>query len=141
MRYCHNCHRITTGEPLYCNFCGRSYDVKLCPSRHPNPRNAEVCSTCGSREMSTPEPRAPFWVAPLIGIVSLLPGVTLLVLSIAFLIAFVSAFLTDPRVTGPALGFGLLLGLLWWLYMQLPAPFRRLFHRGGSKRKGASGHV
>ncbi len=31
MRYCNQCHRITAGEPLFCNFCGRSYDFKLCP--------------------------------------------------------------------------------------------------------------
>ena len=48
MRYCNQCHRITPGEPLFCNLCGRSYDFKLCPHRHPNPRNAEVCSECGS---------------------------------------------------------------------------------------------
>jgi hypothetical protein len=22
MRYCHNCHKVTTGEPLFCHFCG-----------------------------------------------------------------------------------------------------------------------
>ena len=32
---------MTAGEPLFCNFCGRSYDLKLCPHRHPNPRNEE----------------------------------------------------------------------------------------------------
>ena len=66
MRYCNQCHRITPGEPLFCNFCGRSYDFKLCPHRHPNPRNAEICSQCGSRELSTPHPRVPLWLAPLL---------------------------------------------------------------------------
>src|SRR5580700_8399856 len=59
MKYCYQCGHITAGEPLYCNHCGRSYDVKLCPRHHQNPRGAEVCSQCGSRELSTPQPKIP----------------------------------------------------------------------------------
>ena len=51
MKYCYQCGRMTAGEPLFCHFCGRTYDVKLCPRRHANPRVAEVCSQCGSREL------------------------------------------------------------------------------------------
>ena len=65
MRYCNECHRMTAGEPLFCNFCGRSYDLKLCPHRHPNPRNAEICSECGSRDLSTPHPHVPLLLAGL----------------------------------------------------------------------------
>ena len=57
MRYCYHCERATSGEPLFCNFCGRSYDLKLCPRLHVNPRYATVCSQCGSRELSTPQPK------------------------------------------------------------------------------------
>src|SRR5580704_12805767 len=59
MKYCYQCGHITQGEPAYCNFCGRSYDVRLCPRHHQNPRGAEVCSQCGSRELSTPQPKIP----------------------------------------------------------------------------------
>ena len=31
MKYCYQCGRMTAGEPLYCQLCGRTYDVKLCP--------------------------------------------------------------------------------------------------------------
>ena len=41
MNYCYNCGHITPGEPLYCNYCGRSYDLKLCPRHHANPRSAD----------------------------------------------------------------------------------------------------
>ena len=49
MKYCYQCGRITTGKPLYCNSCGRSYDVKLCPRAHANPRSAEVYNIGGGR--------------------------------------------------------------------------------------------
>src|SRR5437764_656338 len=60
MNYCYNCGRINPGDPLFCNTCGRSFDRKLCPRLHPNPRSAEICSRCGSRELSTPQPKVSF---------------------------------------------------------------------------------
>ena len=78
MHYCNQCHRITPGEPLFCNFCGRSYNLKLCPHRHPNPRNAEICSQCGSRDLSMPHPRVPLWLAPLLLLLSALPALVLI---------------------------------------------------------------
>ena len=59
MKYCYQCGKMTAGEPLYCGTCGRTYDVKLCPRLHVNPRGADVCSKCGSRELSTPQPKIP----------------------------------------------------------------------------------
>lgn len=61
MKYCYACGTATSGKPFYCSSCGRSYDVKLCPRRHVNPRFIEVCSQCGSRDLSTPQPKVPFW--------------------------------------------------------------------------------
>ncbi len=136
MRYCHQCHRITSGEPLFCNFCGRSYDFKHCPHRHPNPRNAEICSQCGSRELSIPQPHTPFWISPLVALLSALPGVLLLVVSVLFLIAFVNALASSPQLLFQLMVVGLMLAFLWYLYMHLPHFLRRfiskLFHR--SKR-------
>ncbi len=59
MKFCYACGKTTTGKPLFCNFCGRSYDQKLCPRLHPNPRKAEACSRCGNRNLSMPQPRVP----------------------------------------------------------------------------------
>src|ERR1700739_2433416 len=98
MRYCNNCHRMTAGEPLFCNFCGRSYDFKLCPHRHPNPRNAEICSQCGSRELSTPHPHLPFWVGPLVKLLTLLPGIALVVVSVLFVFGLVRALLLNQAL-------------------------------------------
>ena len=60
MRYCNACHGVTIfGRPLYCNFCGSSYGVRVCPLRHINPRSAMVCSRCGSHDLSKPAPQIP----------------------------------------------------------------------------------
>src|SRR5438552_5742618 len=100
MRYCNQCHRITPGEPMFCNFCGRSYDSKLCPHRHPNPRNAEICSQCGSRELSTPHPELPIWLAPLAMLLPVLPGLLLLGFTVVFFLAFIQALATSPQLQG-----------------------------------------
>ena len=129
MRYCHQCHRITSGEPLFCNFCGRSYDSKLCPHRHPNPRSAEVCNQCGSRELSTPHPRVPLWLLPLILFLTALPGLILWLLTVLFFIGFVNALVSSPELLFQFMLIALLLAFLWYLYMHLPAFLRRFISR------------
>lgn len=136
MRYCNQCHRITPGEPLFCNSCGRSYDSKLCPHRHPNPRSAEICSQCGSRELSTPHPRIPLWLAPLLVLLSAVPGLLLLGVTILFFFALVNVLVNNQQLLLQAMLAGLMLAFLWYLYMHLPAFLRRfiakLFHRSHS---------
>ena len=142
MRYCYHCNRITTGEPMFCNFCGRSYDIKLCSRLHPNPRTAEVCSQCGSRDLSQPQPRVPFWSQPLLLLLSKLPGIVLLLLSVALFVALLHSLLTDPNMQGMLFVLGFVLALLWFLYLQLPGFLRRGIGRllGRSKRNGHSDH-
>jgi len=125
MRYCNNCHRMTAGEPLFCNFCGRSYDLKLCPHRHPNPRNAEICSQCGSRELSTPHPHVPIWLAVSIRILTGLPGLLLVAVSILFVFGLVNVLLSNQQLLFQAVVAGLMLAFLWYLYSHLPAFLRR----------------
>ena len=138
MRYCLNCNRITAGEPLFCNFCGRSYDVKLCPSRHVNPRTAEVCSECGSRDFSTPAPKVPLWLMPALWAVKLFPGVLLLLVSILFFFGSIQMLILQPDLLFRFLLLALGLGLTWYLYMQLPVSVWRLFHIGrwGRRKRG-----
>lgn len=120
MRYCNHCRRITAGEPLFCNFCGRSYNYKLCPHRHPNPRTAEVCNQCGSRELSQPHPKVPLWLAATLTLASALPGIVLLLLSVLFLIGFIHALVSTPPLLFEFMIIGLFIAGLWWLYMKLP---------------------
>jgi RNA polymerase subunit RPABC4/transcription elongation factor Spt4 len=129
MRYCNQCHRVTTGDPLFCNFCGRSYDVKLCPHRHPNPRNAEICSECGSRDLSTPHPRVSLWLSALLVLLSALPGILLWTVTVLFGFAFLRALLTDQQVLFQFMLVGLMLAFLWYLYMHLPYFLRRLLSK------------
>jgi hypothetical protein len=130
MKYCFNCNRMTPGEPLFCNSCGRSYDVKLCPRRHSNPRTAEACSQCGSRDLSTPQPRRPGWT-PILGFfVSAVPGILLSIASLAIASAAVIAILQHPDTIVAALAFYTIpFGILWWAWSQIPAWFRTRIYK------------
>jgi len=127
MRYCHNCHKTTTGEPLFCHFCGLTYDAKLCPARHINPRWATVCSQCGSRDLSTPAPPVPLWLKPLLLVAALLPGVLLLLLLALAVVGVVDQVLSNQAVQGQLLAVIVILALLWWLWLQLPYFIQNMF--------------
>src|SRR5438876_9237400 len=88
VKFCFHCGRVTVGEPLFCNFCGRSYDIKLCPKLHANPRGTRVCSKCGSAELSTPQPPVPFWARILLFLIILILGILLSLISIGLVIFF-----------------------------------------------------
>lgn len=125
MRYCYHCNHATAGEPLFCNFCGRTYEVKLCPRLHVNPRHAEVCSQCGSRDLSTPQPRVPFKAKALIVLVTFAIGSVLVLLSLAFAVLFLKAALSNSDVRTTLLGIGIILALLWYMWFQVPQWLRK----------------
>src|SRR5690242_14870963 len=120
MRYCPQCHRLTAGEPLYCNHCGSTYDAKLCPARHINPRFAAVCSQCGSRDLSTPAPRLSYWLRPVLFLISLLPGAVIALLLVMVVAAMIQQLLTNSQIQAQLIVLLLLLAILWWLYIHLP---------------------
>lgn len=131
MKYCHQCGRHTTGDPLFCSRCGRSYDVRLCPRLHANPRYAEVCSQCGSRELSTPQPAVSFWWKVLEFLTRVFLGIVLAYGSTAFLV-----FLLRRReVQTGILVLAIILGLLWWLWSQLPEWFRKWIRRKRERKE------
>jgi hypothetical protein len=131
MKFCYQCGRMTAGEPLYCNSCGRSYDVKLCPRHHANPRSAEVCSQCGSRELSTPQPRISVWWKILEFLAKVIFGVLLVYLTLAGFVAL----LKTPQFQNALIVFGILIGLLWWLWSELPEWFRKLVRRSIGRKE------
>lgn len=120
MRYCSQCQRLTAGDPLYCSHCGSTYNAKLCPARHLNPRTAEVCSECGSRDLSTPAPRHPLWLRPLLLLLSLLPGVVLALVLVLIAAGLVQQVATNGQIQSQLVILLLLFALLWWLYVHLP---------------------
>jgi hypothetical protein len=135
MKYCYECGRMTPGDPLYCNYCGRSYDLKLCPRHHPNPRIAELCSQCGSRELSTPQPKVSIWWRILEWLTRMLVAALLTVLSAIFLFEFLIAVLQSSAGRGAVILLTVLLGLLWWLWTLLPDWFRKLVKRSFERRR------
>lgn len=120
MRYCYECGHITAGEPFFCNSCGRSYDVKLCPRMHANPRSAECCSKCGSRELSTPQPKIPMSLRLLALLARLGLGLLLFYATLSLIVAL----LRSPQVQQSLVAAGLLLIVLWFLWSKLPEWFR-----------------
>lgn len=111
MRYCSNCNKITAGRPPYCNFCGRSYGVKLCPKAHKNPRAANACSTCGSHELSTPAPQSGM------SRIGYLIGGTILLVLCVYAGYFAYEIFSRPRAILDLMQLGLELGLLLLLWM------------------------
>jgi hypothetical protein len=139
MRYCHSCRRLNSGEPLFCEHCGRTFDVRLCPHRHSNARNATFCRECGSRELSTPHPPGSALIAIVARVLTQLPGVLLLLVTVFFFVGFVDILVRKPQALLPAMLAGLLLAGVWYLYMQLPA-FLRGFISKKSKRSKRGPH-
>lgn len=136
MKYCYECGRMTPGEPFFCNFCGRSYDVKLCPRMHPNPRIAEICSQCGSRDLSTPQPKVPLSWRFFAWLTRVLMGILLVCLSA---LLFVTALL-HPETRNAALALGIMIALLWWLWSQLPDWFRKLVRKALARGRRKDDH-
>jgi RNA polymerase subunit RPABC4/transcription elongation factor Spt4 len=130
MKYCYKCAHVTQGKPLFCQSCGSSYGVKLCPRLHVNPRYAEVCSQCGTRDLSTPQPKVSTWWKALELCIRIVSGILLVALSLLLLVAC----LKSSVVQAGLVGLGLLLLTLWALWILLPEWFRKLVHHA-LKRK------
>src|SRR5580698_6163326 len=100
MKYCYACGRLTPGEPAFCQNCGKTYDVKLCPRLHSNPRSAVVCSQCGSRDLSTPQPRVPFWSKCFEFFLRTVLVILFVYVGLAFLVAIFRGVLASPQAQG-----------------------------------------
>src|SRR6266404_8956046 len=126
MKYCFNCNRLTAGEPLFCNSCGGSFDVKLCSRLHVNPRSAQVCSQCGSHDLSTPQPKVPFWGKALLRLVPVGAAILLVIVSLAFLADLLHELANRPQV---AFVLAVSIGFLWWCWSQIPRSIRQFIYR------------
>ena len=101
-----------------------TYNVKLCQRLHANPRFAEVCSQCGSRDFSTPQPRVSVWWHIGAVLAKILLGALLIFASIVLLVALLST----PEVQNGLIAIGLLLAALWFLWSMLPDWFKKTIH-------------
>jgi hypothetical protein len=94
-------------------------------------RSAEVCSQCGSRELSTPQPRVSVWWKILEFLAKVFFGVVLVYLTLAGFVAL----LKTPQFQNALIVFGILIGLLWWLWSLLPEWFRKLARRSITRKE------
>jgi len=134
MKYCYACGHTTGGEPLFCNSCGCSYDVKLCPKLHANPRTAEACSRCGSRDLSNPQPRTPLSWRLLALLAQALLGFLLLCLSVPLLAALFHDLARNLPIPEPLAVQICTLIILWISWMLLPLAFRRIIPRSLTRK-------
>jgi hypothetical protein len=125
MRRCTSCFRFHPGTPMFCNHCGRSFDVRICPRGHRNPRAVEFCSECGSADLSTPAPPASWlhWLSglALYGFATLTAGVLALVIALAALQS-----IDFQALAGPLVSLVLMLGFLYWTTTLLPGPVKKV---------------
>ncbi|MGA2005707.1 MAG: zinc ribbon domain-containing protein [Terriglobales bacterium] len=126
MKHCYQCGRTTGSKPLFCQFCGSSFDVRLCPRLHPNPRYAEVCSECGSRELSTPQPKVSVWWRLLEFLLRLTAGAFLAALSGLVILAVLIDLARRTEVQEGLIAIGILLLSLWSLWTLIPDWLRKL---------------
>jgi hypothetical protein len=129
VKFCFHCGRNTVGEPLFCNYCGRSYDVKLCPKLHANPRRTRACSKCGSAELSTPQPRVPFWAKIVLLLLTIIPGLIVGAISVGLVGFFLERFLLASDMLLGLVVNGSVLTMLWWARTEVRLHSWRAIHR------------
>ena len=120
---------------MFCSYCARTFNVKLCPRLHVNPRNAQVCSQCGSRDLSTPQPKVPFWVPILEVVLKMIPGAVLAVVSVLVMALFALALLSRPALLVPLVFVLCGLGFLWWTWSRIPSSFRHFIYELLKRRR------
>jgi len=135
MKYCYECGWTTASEPFFCNYCGRSYDVKLCPKLHINPRLAEACSQCGTRDLSTPQPKVPVQWRVFAFLAQWLSATVLFLLSLRALSRMIEDLRSVSKVQDHHFVFAAILVFFWSLWTVLPNCFRRLIHRSIKRNK------
>lgn len=72
-------------------------------------------------------------MASLLAVLSVAPGVLLLLLSVMFFLGFLRMLLSSQQLMFQFMLIGLFIGFLWWLYMQLPGFLRRWLSKLWSK--------
>lgn len=45
--------------------------------------------------------------------------------TVVFFFAFLKVLVTDQRLIGPMMGLGLIVGILWLIYVHLPSPAKK----------------
>jgi hypothetical protein len=64
-----------------------------------------------------------------VGAVTVLLGVLILSLTLLFALIFLKEVFTNTNVLSDLVGIGIMLALLWWIWMQLPQWMRKTMYR------------
>lgn len=114
MKYCLNCKRLNAGKPLYCQYCGRTFEDRICGKcHHINDKSALVCRNCGSSELSEIAGQAPFWT------------ILLKIFFWLFVILLVVGFFRNLALFAPLL---IIIGLLLFGYSLLPEMVKKIMN-------------
>jgi hypothetical protein len=122
---------------LFCNSCGRSYGVNLCPKLHANPRLAEACSQCGSRDLSIPQPKIPVSWRFLVVLVQVVSGILILCFSVPLLVTFFADLSLGSAPSDPLFLGVFTIVILCSLWFILPDVSRRIIHRSLMPKAGS----
>ena len=136
MKFCYACGHTTGGEPLFCNSCGCSFNVKLCPKLHMTPRLAEACSQCGTRDLSTPQPRVPLHWQLLAFLTQFISGIFLALLTLPVPLELLKGLFSNFKIHHSPVILILLLAALWSIWSILPGLFRRVIYRSIKDSQG-----
>jgi hypothetical protein len=93
----------------------------------------------GSRDLSTPQPKVPFWAPILEFILSLVPGVILTALSLAGIVFFLHQLFQRPEMLFSAVMLLIALGILWWMWGQIPQWLRSAIYRMLKRKREGDG--
>jgi hypothetical protein len=132
MKRCNECFRYAVGQPTYCPFCGRSYNVRICSRGHVNARHVQFCTTCGNTDLSTPAAaegrlaRLSRWSLKLVLAVALV-GVALA------LLVGILASIDWSSLAGPLVTLVFMYGFLYWTTTLLPGPVKKVGRAAGRK--------
>jgi hypothetical protein len=96
-----------------------------------NPRSAEVCSQCGSRDLSVPQPKVSFWWRVFGFIVMVLLAALLICASLVFL----EAMFQERAVQEGLIALGLLLIALWVAWSMIPDWLKKVIHHSVKQRR------
>lgn len=47
---------------MFCHYCGRTWQVRLCPRGHENDPDAQFCGICGSADLTETAGPMPLWI-------------------------------------------------------------------------------
>jgi len=119
MRYCPHCQRLNAGQPQLCNYCGRTWHVRLCPRGHENPPDAQFCGNCGSADLSETAGPIPFWIWMIR--MCILVVLVLLIASIGG----IQFHLTDQHITF-VITITILLITIQFAFSMIPGPVMRI---------------